>query len=168
MACVWIRLCTEPFPGGGVEKEEGLTCLLPMPLFLFPISQSVSTERSTHMFEFHYWAPSPGHSAKSRNGGGARSSGWEAAWPGSIIKAMKEVLQEWNWSASPRLWKPEGPSSIGSTPGKAHHGGSRSWCHQGNLRRHPRYVLYNYQKNILIFLIVKVRAQIDNIQQKYS
>lgn len=69
MTCVWIRLCTEPFPRGGVEKEEGLTCLLHMPLFLFPISHSVSPERSTHMFAFHHWAPSPGHSAKSRNGG---------------------------------------------------------------------------------------------------
>ena len=76
MACVWIRVSAEPFPGGGVEKEEGLTC--PFHLLLFPANLSVSPERSAHMFEFHHWVPPAATHPDPEMVGGVSSSGWEA------------------------------------------------------------------------------------------
>lgn len=87
--------------------------------------------------------------------GGARSSPWEAAWPGFIIAAMKEVLLR-TQLVSPRVWKPEGPGRVGGTGGKAHHGGSRSWHLQGN-QEAPK--VYNYEKKkVILFLIMKAKS----------
>ena len=53
--CVWIRLYVELFPGGGVEKEEGLTCLLHMPPFCLPLVKVCPQRGKLTCSHCHHW-----------------------------------------------------------------------------------------------------------------